>query len=205
MKKILFFMAALLAALQSASGQFVLKPGGMEVAGSRDSYYAIECPGASREELFRTLAFFLESTFPPSQAAFNAVEPEAFTMNCYAPGAVRLKGDRSRIVLDMDYGIMFGIEPGVVKVFAPTIRSLRFFRGEEPLEDEPFHGPRGHWENVFVSPKYMPLGGPLYQPQAKTIYSRSGCLCERKAKKSVERYFDTLVGELEECLRGTVR
>lgn len=205
MKKILFFMAASLAALQSVSGQFVLKADGMAVAGSKASYYAVECPGASREELFRTLVFFLESTFPPSQAAFNAVEPEALTMNCYAPGAVTMRGDRKRIALDMDYGIMFVIEPGVVKVFAPTIRGLRFFRGEGPGEGEPFHGPCGHWENVFVSPKYMPLGGPLYQPRAMSIYSRCGCLRERKAKRSVERYFNTLAGELEECLRGTAR
>lgn len=199
----------------SAYSQFRLTSHGLVNDRNKSTeYYVVECPGMERQELFRTVSYYMESRLNSPWSAFNAVEPDSFTVNAVVPGAVVDGKSWSRNAYDLEFHTMIAIRDGLVLIWIPEIISMTCLK-EEAMEGSVASGEAvsgisirigPSQENVrvarlFVSEKYIPGKAGQYRSGGKVIYNKRGKLKNKYAKQSLEDYFNSLVSSLERYIR----
>lgn len=214
MRKFVTLLAAV-ACWVTAEAQFTLTPSGfVNDKSPKEGYYLIECPGQSADEIFRTVAYFMESSFAFPWTGFNAMEPESFTVTTTVPGAVvDSKRPSPSDVYDVEFRWRVDIRDGAVKVWAPEVNSLSreasspvslslgIGVGTGDIEVPPVVGR----SFMFLSTHYRPGQTRQYSAGSSAIFNRRGKLKHKILKASLEDYFNSYVVALEKYLgdRGT--
>lgn len=201
---------AMLAAALPVHAQFRLTERGMVSDRDRKTEYCIvECPEKGREELFRKVAYYLESVLGGESAVFNALEPDSFTVNACVPGAVMDGKSWLRTAYDLEYRMMVDTRDGYVRIWAPEIITMsRWKVNSESSVSAGVDSPgisvivglpceNMKVAKMFVSEKYMPGKVGQYSSGGTVIFNKRGKLKNKYAKRSLEDYFNSLVDSID--------
>lgn len=210
MKRVAVLLCAL-ACVWSANAQFTLTPTGFVSDNPADAdFYLIECPGQGAEDIFRAVAYFMESSFPFPWTQFNAIEPESFTVFTVVPDAV-VDGRRPTAgkVYDMEFRWRVDIRDGMIRLWVPEIGSLSREKRNTVSFDvgvgigtESVELPVVGRSFIFVSTNYLPGQTRRYRTGSSAIFNRKGKLKREILKASLEDYFNSMTGSLEKYLSG---